>query len=373
MKGLFGLFILAILGAANARAAEIFEYRRPIQAMGTGGVYLPWVEDVDAPMWNPALLATNDEMSWKIAEVGVGANGMDLFQTYQTVRDSGCSGTACYDQYYGKPIRASYFGSSSFVMPHWGITAYMAGQLEGTLHSPAFPAFDMTFLSDYGFVSGVGFGLAPGLSGGVSLKRISRWGGHQDLSLSTITAGSSFVDDFNQRGTAYGIDLALMYSTPKDAPLRITAVSTWQDIGSTAFLIDSGAASAPERIQDNLSLGVGTIMDLPGLDFKTGIEYRHINMQGEQLGKKLHIGTELGLPLIDLRAGLNQGYPTLGIGMNLFLFRLDVASYSEEVGAYPGQTPSQRIDASLSFSLSVDANFSFTTKEGKHRKLKQRR
>lgn len=362
------------LFAATGRAGELFEYQRPISALGTGGVYLPWVEDTDAPMWNPALLNEVNELSWKVADITFGANGKDLFDTYTAVSNSGCSGTACYSQYYGKPIRATYFGDTSLTMPHWGFTGFMGGRVEGILHNPAFPTMNMTYLSDYGFVSGFGFGLLPGVSGGVSLKRISRRGGDQELSLSTLTSASaSFLDDFDQRGTGYGFDLALMWRTPEQVPLRLSAVADWQDVGSTAFLVDPAAQVAPDRIQDNLSVGFGAVMDLPGLDWKAGMEYRHINLQGEQLGKKLHFGTELGLPLVDLRAGLNQGYPTIGLGMDLFFMRFDLASYTEELGVYPGQTPSQRVDATLSFSLSVDANFKFTTKDGKHRKLKQRR
>lgn len=375
MKLLAALLIPLSLAPGLARAAELYEIARPISAYGTGGVYLPWVGSTDAVRWNPALLADVDELAWKFADVGLGTNGSDMLQTVRDLSDSGCSGSSCFDLLYGKPLNASFNGESTFVLPHWGATIFTGGKLQGTLNNPAFPAFDLTFERDYGIYTAAGFGLGPGLSAGVALKRINRWGGFQSVSLSTITGGDfdQILDDFNQRGTAYGVDASLMYRSPEILPLRTTAVLHWQDIGCTAFLPDEAGGTAPDRIRDNMSAGVGMELDLPGLDLRFGTEYRHSNKNDEPFGKKLHIGAELGLPLIDLRAGLNQGYPAVGAGLDLYFMRFDVASYTEETGAYPGQTPSQRFQLGLSFELSVDADFSFTDKDGKRRKLKQRR
>jgi hypothetical protein len=49
-------FILQLLFGANLFAAELFEYNRPIRALGMGNVYLNFVRDTDAPTINPAAL-----------------------------------------------------------------------------------------------------------------------------------------------------------------------------------------------------------------------------------------------------------------------------------------------------------------------------
>lgn len=379
MLGRFvGILTFLLLGlAAAARAAELYELPRPVSAQGMGGVYLPWVKDTDAVMWNPAVLGETTALSWELAGVGLGANGREVLDTYNEMKrkkDAGlCSDPACFEEFFGQPIHVEYLGKSSFAMPHFGFTIFASGLSEGTLHNPAFPLLDMTYVADYGFMTGVGFEIMPGWSGGISVKRINRRGGTKEIDLSTMTSSSSqILDDFDQRGVGYGVDLGTVYRLPSAGPIKNTVALHWQDVGSTAFLPESGHA-APTRIKDNLSLGLGTEIDLPGLDLRTGLEYRHITLQGEQLGKKLHMGAELGLPLIDLRAGLNQGYPTLGAGVDLWLIRLDAAYYKEEVGIYPGQTPSERVQVGLSLELSFDANFKFTDSQGKKRKLKQRR
>lgn len=336
-----------------------------------GGVYLPFVSATDAVMWNPAVLAEVDKLDWEVFDVGAGVNGLDVITLYNDVISSGCTGSACYNSYYGVPIWLSAGGASKFAAPRFGFTTFNYRMVQGILHNPAFPTLNLTFLNDYGFEIGYGFPLWANLNAGVTVKRITRWGANQDVGLSTITSGAaSLQSEFNQRGTGYGFDLGLQYKIP-GIPSNTISVS-WQDVGSTTFLPESGV-SAPPAIVDNLSVGLGTMIDLPGLDLKAGAEYRHINTQGEQLGKKVHFGAELGLPLIDLRAGLNQGYPTLGVGLDFFLLRVDLAQYTEELGVYPGQTPSARYKLSISLDLSVDADFKATDREGRRRNLKQRR
>lgn len=368
-----GLLLFVILISGRLQAAELFEYQRPITAMGMGGVHLPFVRDTDAVMWNPARLGEIDEISWEIFDINAGLNGLDLMNS---IGSSDCTGSGCYSEYYGKPIWVGYYGQTSFTAPRMGVTGFNSGYLEGTLHNPAFPEFNLTFINDYGVAFGFGVPIGQSLTAGITLKRIARWGGTQLISLSSLSGGGesglqNLMDEFQNKGTGYGVDLATQWRLPTPGFNTVMAVH-WQDVGYTSFVKTDGL-QAPPTIRDNLSFGLGTGMDLPGLDWAVGLEYRHIGLQGEQLGKKLHFGAELSLPLIDLRAGLHQGYPTLGASVDLFFLRLDAASYTEEVGVYPGQTPSNRLRVGLSMEFAIDANFSFTSKDGSRRKLKQRR
>ncbi|MCX7977675.1 MAG: hypothetical protein N2578_01590, partial [Bdellovibrionaceae bacterium] len=178
------------------------------------------------------------------------------------------------------------------------------------------------------------------------------------------------IDQFDQRGVAYGFDLSATHRIP--GPVMTILAVNWQDVGDTSFM-PSGSGGTPDILRNNLSAGVGFIGDYPGFDFRTGIEYRRILNTGIQSGKKLHLGLELGLPLLDLQIGLNQGYPSYGVGIDLGFLHLQTVSYTEEAGVYPGQTPQSRLLLSLSMGFSVDADFSMNLKDGKRRKLKKRR
>jgi hypothetical protein len=64
----------------------------------------------------------------------------------------------------------------------------------------------------------------------------------------------------------------------------------------------------------------------------------------------LHVGFEIKtLNMFALRAGLNQGYITLGGGMRFAAFNADLAVFTRELGTYLGDKPSS--GASLSISL----------------------
>lgn len=63
--------------------------------------------------------------------------------------------------------------------------------------------------------------------------------------------------------------------------------------------------------------------------------------------KKLHLGAELDMHYAALRAGLNQGYPTAGIGLRFGIIRLDYVYFTKELGYYPGQFPKQKHVLSL--------------------------
>lgn len=367
------IFLILVLFPLTTLADELYEYPRPLSALGMGGVYLPFVQNVDAVQWNPAALANVEKFDWQLFDLEVGANGLDVYNTYQTMQKSGCSGTACYEQFYGTPVHFESIGKSSFAMPRLGFMVYESILLNATMHNPAFPNLNVNYLADNGFLLGYGFPLAAGWDAGFTLKRIVRTGGDENLSLSTITtAGASVLSNFNQNGTGYGVDLGLQYKLVDTGPLKTTMGIQWQDVGDTSFAAPAGI-TAPPMILNNLSLGIGSEFDFLIGGAKAGFEYRHITDTGEQIGKKLHLGMELDLPLIDVQAGLNEGYPTFGMGLDFFLFRIDAASYTEETGVYPGQLPSQRFKIALSMEFSVDADFNITSADGKKRKLKQRR
>ncbi len=78
----------------------------------------------------------------------------------------------------------------------------------------------------------------------------------------------------------------------------------------------------------------------------------------ETVWKNIHVGTELDLlDTVQVRAGLNQGYLTGGIGFsflrffNLFDMRLDMTYYSWEMGSYAGHHQSEALKCDVTISL----------------------
>ena len=63
---------------------------------------------------------------------------------------------------------------------------------------------------------------------------------------------------------------------------------------------------------------------------------------GETLYTKLHFGAEYKLFIFIARFGFNQGYPTIGFGLNALPLKFDYAYYTDELGMYAGQNPSSK-------------------------------
>lgn len=371
MKNIFILFILLLSSTAGAQ--QIYETARSIRSLGMGGMYIPIVNDTDALFYNPAALGKLKGFNFLLANVGIGINS-DSISEIDTLRNFDPNVPSSFDSLFGKRVAAQAVGKAAFAMPYFGFGYFTNYDVSLELHNPAYPQFETFFLNDSGYVFGGAVPIGPDSFLGMNLKRINRWGGEQkDLGLATIANGASLEEigrNFDNKGVGYGMDLAVMTTIP--APLGPTLALVWQDVGGTAFT-KTGGTDAPPHIDQNLSFGAGLGFDLPGIDWTAGVEARHLLDSDVQIGKKIHLGTELSLPLIDVRAGINQGYFSYGVGVNFLIFHIDAASYTEELGVYPGQTAENRYAVSLSIDLSFDADFHFTDNNGKKRKLKQRR
>lgn len=368
------LFLLVFIFSNQTWAQSLGDSARSIRSRGMGGVYVPFVTGADAVFVNPAALGKGGLLDIKLLDVAVGTNTylVEHISDFQAIDPNN---PTTFNQFYGKKLWAQAVGKVAVALPFFALGYVNDTEISAELHNPAFPMFETYFRNDDAFYLGSAVSIGPGSYLGMSLKRVNRWGGNiQELGVGDVSGSSSMKDigaKFANKGTGYGVDLAVM--TELQLPvLKPTLSLVWQDVGNTAFKQTAGT-EAPPHIRQNLTFGAGLGVDLPGLDWLVGLEARHLMEPDIELGKKIYLGTELSLPIVDLRAGYSQGYLSYGAGVNLLIFQLDAVSYTEETGLYPGQSGDPRYMVSLSFDLSFDANFKFTDNNGKKRKLKQRR
>ncbi|KHD89276.1 MAG: hypothetical protein OM95_04350 [Bdellovibrio sp. ArHS] len=370
----FWFLALVLIFSVNAEAQSLGETTRSIRARGMGGVLVPFVNDSDALFVNPAALKRAAAIDIKLIDLMAGAN-KTLVESISDFQNIDANDPSTFNQFYGKKLWAQGVGKVAVSLPLISAGYLYDSEVNAELHNPALPQFETYFRSDQAVYLGTAFAVGPTTYFGMNLKRITRQGGStQELSVSDISNVSNLSDignRFSNKGQGYGTDIALLHEIPLPI-LKPTLTLVWQDVGNTAFKKTDGD-DAPVHIEQNLVFGAGVGLDLPGLDWVIGLEGRHLLEPDIELGKKLHVGTEISLPLIDLRAGYNQGYLSYGVGVNFLIFHIDAVSYTEETGLYPGQDGDTRYMASLSIDLSFDANFKFTDNGGKRRKLKQRR
>ena len=142
-------------------------------------------------------------------------------------------------------------------------------------------------------------------------------------------------------GSGLGVDLGMMLKTNTKSPysLGIQVENTGGTYMHTTS--DNGKAEdLPQVVNMGIAYQSATKMSNVGLF----LDYRDLaNKTEKDSFKQVHIGTEISLKgFFGICAGLNQGYPTFGIYADIRVLRIDVGTYTEEMGDRIGVRPDTR-------------------------------
>jgi len=367
------IIIISFQSIDQSWSVELFEYGQSIRALGMGNAYSAVVTNGDALFYNPAALGRVKGINLTIINLNAGVNGQNALNSAQAIANSSATGIDRFSDYFGQRIWLGMGGKVNLYMPYFGLSVYDSGFLGFELKDPILPYFDMNYINDYGLVIGGAFSVGPSSYFGFTAKKITRMGTNEQVGVSNFLTGdtSDIQSNLNRRGNGYGADLGFVWELP--VPLNPVISGVWKDVGGTVFLKEAGIEKPPKIAEEKI-LGVAAGFDLTVFGMTAAIDYKHIDTAKEPLGKKLHMGLEFDLPLIDIRGGFGQGYYSMGASLDFFLFQLDFAYYGVEIGEYPGQDEDRRIQLALCMDLGFDPSFKFMDfNRVKGRKVKQRR
>ena len=105
-------------------------------------------------------------------------------------------------------------------------------------------------------------------------------------------------------------------------------------------------------VATNPSFGLGFKKDLNFFKLALAADMRNLDVDTNFVNKT-HVGANLGMPLIDLYVGLNQMRATYGMAFDIWLIKISLLSYGEELGVKFGQNPSRRYLFQLDFQLPI--------------------
>lgn len=366
-KIIFFIFILCNVSFAS----ELVQQGPGTRSMAMGGTQISFVTGAEAVFINPASLSQMKGFDFLIAQLQVGWS-LDAHRLIDQYKDASTTlGPSDLNNLYNKTHYADATIRSAFATPYITVGTYSSNYIMEIFRDPSSPTYNAHFISDYGYVIGAGVALGSNLSFGVTGRHIKRWGGlSKELAMSTLIGSNDrnqLEHNFTEKGSGNALDLALNLQFGGDA--KSTYSFVWRDVGYTSFNGDT----PPPAQADNLILGASWQRHLGLVALTYALEYKNITTQGENLVKKLHAGAEASLGLFDLRAGFNQGYLTYGLGIDLWLVKLDAAAYAEEIGNQYWDQCNERYMFTLSLQLDFDDAFNLTNKQGKKRRLKQRR
>ena len=345
------LFALLFFFQTIAEAADIGLSAR---ALGMGNAFTTVVNNGDAIFYNPAGLAKMGGFNWTIIDPALGINNAESYDEYADLFEDTEDVNGIINELYGDSVTIYGGGKSLFSIGGLSFGAYGVLDSNFLVNNPAFPNIETAYRVDYGFVAGWGFELIPQmLDIGIQSRRITRQGGSVPIGVATIATldSETIQDELNRNGTGYAFDWGATLTFP--GALKPTLAFTWRDMGNTSFRASDGA-TAPDPVKQEQILGLGFNFETTLMDIRPAIDYRFLNDSTTQIGKKLNMGVEISFPVIDIRAGLHQGYYTLGAGFDVGFFCLDAATYGVELGEYPGQLEDRRYMLQMTFEFGVD-------------------
>lgn len=175
--------------------------------------------------------------------------------------------------------------------------------------------------------------------------------------LNAISSGSGDLNTIREnlgysRGNGYGLDtgISLLFSTGRS---ELNFAASILDVTGTNFERTEGTAEVPEQ-EMMINLGVSFSQDLPAFDYRIAIDLHPMNNSMEFL-RKLHIGAEISLPVIDFFVGYGSGYLSYGLQFNLWFMKVIGGLYGIEVGSTYREQEAQRAIIQLSlFDFTFD-------------------
>lgn len=353
---IFWVVVITVFYTQVGRTSEIFENWMSVRALGMGNAYSTIVDDRNALWYNPAGLDKIRGLHLTVLDMGIGSDAADVYSIYQNTTGSNYS--AIIHQFFGRQVWLGLSDSLAFSMKDFAVAAYDYLNMSFNLHDPAYANLTFNVTNDIGFISGFAFSVIPQdiLRLGVVAKRVTRYGGRVPFGPSTLAtlSNSQLTALVNNYGTGYGLDVGLLF----EAPLGIHPIfsAVWHDIGQTKF-IPVGSSSSPPPMDNEAVAGMSVLFDATVVKIRPAIDFKHINLQDEQLGKRIHMGVELQFPGLAIRGGASQGYYTAGVGIDLKYLQIDAATYGVELDTYPGQLEDRRYVLQFTIDLNFDPSF----------------
>lgn len=337
-------------------AEEIPTLYRGIRPLGMGGAFTAVSDDVNGLFYNPAGLygatklvsadilnpqfETSKDTSSILSDVG-DIEGKSQSEVLSFLR-------ARIGEH--QHLRLAFL--PNVMIRNFGIAvlAQVTGDLE--IRNRVYPEVVTDVRVDVGPVVGGGFKILPGLQLGLNAKFIQRRGIKRSYTVLDIAGGNFDLRDDLENKSDFAFDLGGMahlgeFFSPVSfldptVGINIQNITNldFEKLGELPTQLNLGAAIHP-----NFWIVQSTVaVDLMDVTLAIG--------EDEDYSKRFHFGAELKLPMIlAVRVGLNQRFWTAGFTVDLWILKIEAATYGEEVGVFAGQRDDRRYVAMLSLGF----------------------
>jgi len=347
---LLGLVLTPLTAPPGARATQFPLLYQGARPLGMGGAYTAVADDSGSLLYNPAGLARVKGIEFDLVnlEAEFSEGGLDLIKDLQDLEGNDvATATSVVRGHVGEHFRVRADTFPNVVTRNFGFGVLAQATADGEFHSLVNPRVDLDAKADTVGMVGVAHSFGPNkhLALGATGKIARRQG-----EIATFTAvdlaneGFSPFDNLDQSETDFALDLGAMYSPP--LPLSPT-------VGVAALNVtdlDFGTLGTVPA-QYNVGVAINPTFGPVGLTVAADwVDVTNELTSDEDMRKRTNLGVEARLwKLAAVRAGLHQDYYTAGATVDLWVIKVDVATYAEEQGAFGGQREDRRYIARIDF------------------------
>ncbi|MCL4461241.1 MAG: hypothetical protein M1297_05955 [Nitrospirae bacterium] len=328
-----------------------------VMPLGMGGAFTAVADDENAVFYNPAGLDNIQDSSFKILNVSTDATYPGLFTLYNNMQsDSQLSGTAqdsAYVNTFNSVANQSFYARvgdySNYTTHDFSIGLLTNNQMLGipAANASTNNLASLAALSDTGIVisGAMGFFNHHLQIGGTLMGLNQMFVDIPQLSVAQASNLQSTINSNLTHGLGILGNVGAIYHF--DLPLNPTIGASVENIGTASF---GQAGSLPQII----NAGVGIDPDVGFGRLLVDIDYddvtNYLYYTGNSLWLHTHAGIQYQFPaILTLSAGIYEGYPTVGFGLDLWAFEINGSYYTEEAGVVPGQNPNHILSLQVAF------------------------
>ncbi len=357
MKRAFVLLTLMIFVTA-LEAREFRYYAQSPKAILMGNAFTALADDEYTLFYNPAALGRNAGFTMHVLnpEITI-TNALADMDKFEDIPSN--DPVAITDRFIGYPVHLGLGVAPGFKMGSFGLTAIANTHTNFTIENRVHPLLKVDYRYDKGFVAGYAYDFigsktrkkprkkgearsAKGASAnlGLSMKYIKREGIDNSFPifgpelLVKISAADQDWHDIREslgysQGSSWGADAGFLYSYETRFSEFSTGLSV-MDIGGTHFKVIKGNYKVPRQPM-YVNWGMAWQQDFTLFNYTLSLDLAPLNVD-EPLRRKLRVGASFGIPMIDLYAGLSEGYASYGAAVDLWVFKLYAGFYGVEMG-----------------------------------------
>ncbi len=325
--------------------------------LGMGGAFTAVADDENAVFYNPAGLDNIQTSSFKILDISADATYPGLFSLYSDIQnDNKLTGTTqatayvnTFNSYANQSLYVRAGDYSNYTTHDFSIGLLTNNQMQATPNAVATTnnLATLAALSDTGIVVSGAYGFFNHhlQIGGTIMGLNQMFANIPSLSVNQATYMQSTINSNLSHGLGVLGDVGAIYHF--DLPLNPTIGASVENIGTADF----GAAGTLPQI---INAGVGIDPDIGFGRLLVDVDYddvaNYLYYTGDSLWLHTHVGIQYQFPeILTLSAGLYEGYPTFGFGLDLWAFMINGSYYTEEAGVVPGQNPNHIVALQVAF------------------------